>query len=271
MSRIEGRFRDLRAADRTALIPYITAGDPEPGASVDLMHSLVSAGADILELGVPFSDPQADGPVIQNACERALAHHVTLGDVLTMVARFRERDHDTPVILMGYMNPIESMGTAEFARRAGESGVDGVLVVDAPPEEGEELVQALTGYDIDPIFLLSPTTSEERMDRICRSARGFVYYVSLKGVTGVADIAVDEVKSRLDMIRAHTQLPIGVGFGIRDADSAARIGVFADAVVVGSAVVSRVAEYRDDPAAARTAVSELVGGMREALDNARRA
>ncbi len=271
MSRIEGRFRDLRTAGRTALIPYITAGDPEPGATVDLMHALVSAGADILELGVPFSDPQADGPVIQNACERALEHHVTLADVLTMVARFRERDGDTPVILMGYMNPVESMGAAEFARRAGEAGVDGVLVVDGPPDENEELVQELSGHDIDPIFLLAPTTSEERMERICRSARGFVYYVSLKGVTGVADIAIEEVRSRLDTIRGHTQLPIGVGFGIRDADSAARIGVFADAVVVGSAVVSRVAEHLDDPAAARTAVSELVGDMREALDQARRA
>lgn len=269
MSRIEGRFGELRAAERTALIPYITAGDPEPGATVDLMHALVSAGADILELGVPFSDPQADGPVIQNACERALAHHVTLSDVLGMVARFREQDPDTPVILMGYMNPIERMGAAEFARRAGEAGVDGVLVVDAPPEEDEELVAELGKHDIDAIFLLAPTTSEERMERICRSARGFVYYVSLKGVTGAADIAVDEVKARLDMIRGHTQLPIGVGFGIRDAESAARIGEFADAVVVGSAVVSRVAEHQDDPAAARTAVSELVGGMRKALDNGR--
>lgn len=271
MSRVEGRFRDLRTHGRTALIPYITAGDPEPGATVDLMHALVSAGADIVELGVPFSDPQADGPVIQNACERALAHHVTLADVLAMVARFREQDRATPLILMGYMNPIERMGAAEFARRAGEAGVDGVLVVDAPPEEGEELIGALVERDIDPIFLLAPTTSDERMERICHSARGFVYYVSLKGVTGGADIAVDEVKSRLDLIRGYTQLPVGVGFGIRDAESAARIGVFADAVVVGSAVVSRVAAHRDDPAAAGAAVSELVGGMRKALDDARSA
>ena len=269
MSRIEARFRDLREAGRTALIPYITAGDPEPGATVELMHALVDAGADVLELGVPFSDPQADGPVIQNACERALAHHVTLSDVISMAADFRARDADTPVILMGYMNPIESLGAAEFAQRAGEAGVDGVLVVDAPPEEDEELVQALTQRDIDPIFLLAPTTSDERMERICRSARGFVYYVSLKGVTGAASLAVDEVEAKLGAIRRHTQLPVGVGFGIRDAESAARIGVFADAVVVGSAVVSRVAEHRDDLPAARSAVSELVGGMREALDAAR--
>lgn len=271
MSRIEGRFRSLRKAGRTALIPYITAGDPGPGATVGLMHALVAAGADILELGVPFSDPQADGPVIQNACERALAHRVTLADVIAMVAEFRGEDRDTPVILMGYMNPIESLGTAEFARRAGTAGVDGVLVVDAPPEENEELVQALTAQQIDPIFLLAPTTSDERMERICRSARGFVYYVSLKGVTGAASLAVDEVESKLAAIRRHTGLPVGVGFGIRDAEAAARIGVFADAVVVGSAVVSRVAEYRDDLPAAHSAVSELVGGMREALDAARRA
>lgn len=271
MSRIEGRFRALREAGRAALIPYITAGDPEPGATVGLMQSLVAAGADIVELGVPFSDPQADGPVIQNACERALAHHVTLADVVAMVAAFRRGDGETPVVLMGYMNPIESMGTAEFARQAGAAGVDGVLVVDAPPEEDEELVQALSAQDIDTIFLLAPTTSDERMARICRSARGFVYYVSLKGVTGAASLAVDEVESKLTAIRRHTELPVGVGFGIRDADSAARIAVFADAVVVGSAVVSRVAEYRDDLQAAREAVSELVGDMREALDAARRA
>ena len=259
MSRIEARFRDLRAAGKTALVPYITAGDPEPGATVDLMQALV-------ELGVPFSDPQADGPVIQNACERALAHNVTLADVVAMVAEFRQRDDATPVVLMGYMNPIESMGAAEFARRAGAAGVDGVLVVDAPPEEDDELIQALVAQDIDPIFLLAPTTSDERMQRICRSARGFVYYVSLKGVTGAASLAVDEVEGKLAAIRRHTQLPVGVGFGIRDADAAARIGAFADAVVVGSAIVSQVAEYGDDPVAARGAVSELLGGMRAALD-----
>ncbi|MDX1610010.1 MAG: tryptophan synthase subunit alpha [Halofilum sp. (in: g-proteobacteria)] len=269
MSRIESRFNQLRESGRAALVPYITAGDPEPGATVPLMHALVEAGADVLELGVPFSDPQADGPVIQNACERALAHQVTLSDVLAMVAEFRQRDGDTPVVLMGYLNPIESMGGQAFAGRAGEVGVDGVLVVDAPPEEDEELVAALSAHGIDPIFLLAPTTPEERMERICHSARGFVYYVSLKGVTGAASLAVDEVESKLQAIRRHTALPVGVGFGIRDAESAARIGAFADAVVVGSAVVARVAEHSDDLEAGRAAVSELVGDMRAALDAAR--
>lgn len=266
MSRIETRFGRLREDGRTALVPYITAGDPEPAATAPLMHALVEAGADLLELGVPFTDPQADGPVIQNACERALAHHVTLADVLSMVAEFRRRDQDTPVVLMGYLNPIESMGAQAFAERADAAGVDGVLVVDAPPEEDEELVAALGARDIDPIFLIAPTTPDARMERICRSARGFVYYVSLKGVTGAASLAVDEVEAKLQAIRAHTRLPVGVGFGIRDADSAARIGAFADAVVVGSAVVARVAEHAGDLQAGRAAVSELVGEMRAALD-----
>lgn len=269
MSRIEARFQALREARRSALIPYITAGDPEPGTTVAMMHTLVEAGADLIELGVPFSDPQADGPVIQNACERALRHGVTLEDVIAMVAEFRQHDPDTPVILMGYMNPVESMGVQDFARRAAAAGVDGVLMVDLPPEEGGELSDALASHDLDPIYLVAPTTGDERIERICRSARGFVYYVSLKGVTGSSALAVDEVESKLAAIRGHTRLPVGVGFGIRDAEAAARVGTFADAVVVGSAVVSRVAEHLDDAAAARAAVGEFVGGMRRAMDAAR--
>ena len=266
MSRLEQRFETLRAAGRKALIPYITAGDPEPGATVGIMHALVEAGADVVELGVPFSDPQADGPVIQDACQRALAHHVRLADVLDMVAAFRERDTETPVVLMGYLNPIEIMGAERFAARAGEVGVDGVLVVDEPPEEGEGLIRALEAAGVDPVFLLAPTTADERMARICAAARGFVYYVALKGVTGAATLAVDEVEDRIAAIRRHTQLPIGVGFGIRDAASAARLGAFADAVVVGSAVVARVAEHQHDAEAIRGAVGELIGSMRTALD-----
>lgn len=266
MSRIEQRFRALRANGRKALIPYITAGDPQPGMTVDLLHGLVEAGADVLELGVPFSDPQADGPVIQDACQRALAHHVRLADVLGMVTAFRRDDGDTPVVLMGYLNPIEAMGAERFAQRAADAGVDGVLVVDEPPEEGDDLIRALTERDIDPIFLLAPTTADERMERICSTARGFVYYVSLRGVTGAATLAVDEVEAKVDAIRRHTQLPVGVGFGIRDADSAARLGAFADAVVVGSAIVSRIADNQDNPEAIRGAVTELVGSMRAALD-----
>ena len=266
MSRIEQRFERLRAAGRKALIPYITAGDPEPGATVGIMHALVEAGADMVELGVPFSDPQADGPVIQDACQRALVHHVRLTDVLDMVAAFRERDTETPVVMMGYLNPIEIMGAERFAQRAGEVGLDGVLVVDEPPEEGEGLIRALEAAGVDPIFLLAPTTADDRMARICANARGFVYYVSLKGVTGAATLAVDEVEDRIAAIRRHTQLPIGVGFGIRDAASAARLGAFADAVVVGSAVVARIAEHQQDPEAIRRSVGELIGSMRTALD-----
>ena len=266
MSRIEGRFNELRGSGRKALIPYITAGDPDPGQTVGLLHGLVEAGADVLELGVPFSDPQADGPVIQDACQRALEHHVRLRDVLDMVAEFRTTDSTTPVVLMGYLNPIEAMGTEAFATRAAEVGVDGVLVVDEPPEEGADLIRALTERDIDPIFLVAPTTADDRMERICTTARGFVYYVSLKGVTGAATMPVDEVEAKVAAIRGHTDLPVGVGFGIRDAESAARLGAFADAVVVGSAIVSRIAENRHDPDAMRASVSELVGSMRQALD-----
>jgi len=268
MSRIEACFENLREKSRKALIPFITAGDPEPGSTVGLMHGLVDAGADLVELGVPFSDPQADGPVIQDACQRALAHHVTLTDVLAMVSEFRQRDDATPVVLMGYCNPIEAMGAEDFARRAAAAGVDGVIVVDCPPEEGEELLAAITAAGIDPIFLIAPTTADERMARLCRTARGFVYYVSLKGVTGAATLAHDEVERKLAAIRTHTGLPVGVGFGIRDGESAARIGRFADAVVVGSAVVSRIADHRHDPAAMDREVRAFVGSLRSALDAA---
>lgn len=268
MSRIEQRFDELRAAGRKALVPYVTAGDPEPGATVGLMHELVASGADVVELGVPFSDPQADGPVIQAACQRALAHRVSLARVLDMVAEFRERDTDTPVVLMGYLNPIEVMGADVFAQRAAAVGVDGVLVVDSPLEEGEELVRLLEQHGLDPIFLLAPTTADDRMDRICASARGFVYYVSLKGTTGTGTLAYDEIEERLSRIRQRTNLPVGVGFGIRDAESAARIAGFADAVVVGSAVVERVADSGGDAEVARRAVGELIGSLRAALDRA---
>lgn len=268
MSRIERRFEALRAAGRKALIPYITAGDPGPDATVALMHQLVAAGADVVELGVPFSDPQADGPVIQAACQRALAHGVSLGRVLEMVAEFRRQDTETPVVLMGYLNPIESMGPQAFADRAAEAGVDGVLVVDNPLEEGEDFVRMLSDRSIDPIFLLAPTTADDRMERICASARGFVYYVSLKGTTGTGQLDPAEIERRLATIRERTSLPVGVGFGIRDAESAARIGAFADAVVVGSAVVARIAEHEGDAEAAGRAVSEVVGSLRKALDRA---
>lgn len=266
MSRIAQRFADLRSAGRKALIPYVTAGDPHPAVTVSIMHAMVEAGADLIELGVPFSDPMADGPVIQQACERALEHHVGLHDVLDMVREFRERDAGTPVILMGYLNPIEIMGYATFAERAAAVGVDGVLTVDLPPEEAETFIELLRGAEIDPIFLLAPTSDEERIRRICAVASGFIYYVSLKGVTGAASLDVDAVARKLSQIRNEASLPVGVGFGIKDAATAARIARVADAVVVGSAVVRRVAENVTDPARIRDEIRSLLADMRRAMD-----
>ncbi len=268
MSRIARRFEALRAARRTALVPYLTAGDPHPDVTVDLMHDLVEAGADLLELGVPFSDPMADGPVIQAAHERALAHGVTLRQVLDMVRRFRQRDGDTPLVLMGYLNPVEAMGVPAFARAAAEAGVDGVLVVDAPPEESAALVAALRAAGLDQIFLSAPTSDAERLRRIAAVASGFVYYVSLKGVTGANTLDVADVAAHLAEIRAVIELPIGVGFGIRDARSAAQVARLADAVVVGSAIVARMAEHADDRAALRREVTRFVAGLRAGMDNA---
>ncbi|WP_290653700.1 tryptophan synthase subunit alpha [Aquisalimonas sp.] len=266
MSRLAERFRQLRGRGRTALIPFITAGDPHPDLTVRLMHGLVAAGADVVELGVPFSDPIGDGPVIQQACERALRHNVSLRDVLTMVQRFREDDPDTPVVLMGYMNPVELMGYAEFATRARDSGVDGVLTVDMPPEEMGELAASLAAAALDSVFLVSPTTTEERMQAICAKAGGFIYYVSLKGVTGAANLDVDAVGARVARLHGMTGLPVGVGFGISDAATAARMAAVADAVVVGSALVRRIEANQEDLDAAQEAVTALVAEMRQAMD-----
>jgi tryptophan synthase alpha chain len=268
VSRIAGRFRALRAQGRKALIPFITAGDPQPSVTVPLLHTLVEAGADILELGVPFSDPMADGPVIQRASERALAHHVALHHVLDMVREFRSRDPDTPVVLMGYLNPIEIMGYQVFAAAAAEAGVDGVLTVDLPPEESHDLLQALRARDLDPIFLIAPTSNRARIERITAAASGFVYYVSLKGVTGAANLDLAAVAAKLAEIRAVTDLPLGVGFGIKDADTAARIAGIADAVVVGSALVSRVEANAAAPEMIAAEARALIGGMRAAMDAA---
>ena len=271
MSRIPHRFADLKAQGRKALIPYVTAGDANPEQTVPLMHAMVAAGADLIELGVPFSDPMADGPVIQQACERALEHHVSLRNVLEMVAEFREQDQDTPVVLMGYLNPVEVMGYDAFAREAAAVGVDGVLTVDLPPEEGHELVQALKAQELDPIFLLSPTSTDARIDAICSAASGFVYYVSLKGVTGAASLDVDGVAAKVAEIRHHAKTPVGVGFGIKDAETAARVASVADAVVVGSAIVNRIAENVTQPEVAREQIAALLSAMREAMDSAAQA
>ena len=268
MSRISGCFERLRQQGRTALIPFVTAGDPGPGVTVPLMHAMVQAGADIIELGVPFSDPMADGPVIQRASERALDHNTSLRQVLSMVAGFRETDATTPVVLMGYLNPIEAMGYEDFSRAAAEAGVDGVLTVDIPPEEAEPLQRALRPNAIDPIFLLAPTSTGARIKRICDAASGFIYYVSVTGITGAANLAIDEVTARLTEIRKHTDLPLGVGFGIKDPVTARAVSQVSDAVIVGSALVKRIEQLASEPQAIAPAVAELLSAMRSAMDQA---
>jgi tryptophan synthase alpha chain len=271
MSRIAARFTALAKAGRKALIPFVTAGDPNPEVTVPLMHAMVAAGADLIELGVPFSDPMADGPVIQAACERALMHHVSLRKVLDMVRSFREQDKDTPVILMGYLNPVEVMGYADFAQSAKAAGVDGLLTVDLPPEEAGGLLDELKKAAIDPIFLLSPSTSDERVRKIAAVASGFLYYVSFKGVTGANRLDVGAVAGKVNAIRKLTDIPVGVGFGIRDAQSAADVSAVADAVVVGSALVKRIAELADQPARINASVTEVLSSMRQAMDAQQRA
>jgi tryptophan synthase alpha chain len=274
--RISTAFGRVRGEGRAALIPYIAAGDPSPAACVPLMHALAEAGADVIELGVPFSDPMADGPVIQRATERAIAQGMNLRGVLDAVKQFRVRDDRTPVVLMGYANPIERMGQPAFADAAHAAGVDGVLVVDYPPEEVQSFAQLLGGHGIAPIFLIAPTTTDARIQAIGAVARGYAYYVSLKGVTGAGHIDTDDVARRLAEIRRHVHIPIGVGFGIRDAASAQRVAQVADAVVIGSklietmeqAAASAAADRRDE--AAVIAAGEWLRGIRSALDQSKR-
>jgi len=266
MSRITERFKTLQAQGRKALIPYLTAGDPEPGFTVVLMHTLVEAGADILEIGVPFSDPMAEGPVIQRAMERALVHHVSLTDVIAMVAEFRNTDAETPVLLMGYLNPVEVMGYAEFVSKAMAAGVDGVLLVDIPPEEAADLLEKSRAAGLDVVFLVSPTTTDARIKTIANASSGFVYYVSLKGVTGAGHLNTDEVQTRVTRIKKYTDQPVGVGFGIKDGDSAKKIAKVADAVVVGSALVKLVEENMSSLQKTQRALGNLIGEMRQAMD-----
>ena len=264
MSRIQGRFEALAGARRKALIPYITAGDPHPSLTVPLMHALVESGSDILELGVPFSDPMADGPVIQRSGERALKHGVGLSHVLSMVAEFRRKDGETPIVLMGYANPIEAMGIERFAAAAKAAGIDGVIVVDYPPEECVDFSALMKKNDIDPIFLLAPTSTKKRIDEVARSGSGYLYYVSLRGVTGAANIDVSEIDKRIPSIRAATKMPIGVGFGIRDAESARRVAASADAVVIGSRLIQEIEAGSPEQAVAR--VKAFLTPIRRALD-----
>lgn len=272
-SRLAPLFQRLSTENRAALIPYITAGDPSPQATLDLMRALVEGGADAIEIGVPFSDPMADGPVIQAAHERALRSGLGLRGVLDLVAEFRQTDGETPVILMGYQNPIEAMGVAQFAERAAEVGVDGVLTVDLPPEEADELAGALRAPGLDCIFLLAPTTTGERTRAVAAKGSGFVYYVSLKGVTGAANLDTDALGEQLGRIRETCELPVGVGFGIRDADTAGRVGAVADAVIVGSAIVRLIHERAEVAGGVNDSVldevKDFAAGMRQAIEASR--
>lgn len=264
MSRIAATFDRLRAERRSALVPFVTAGDPAPAHTLDMLRALVTGGADVVELGVPFSDPMADGPAIQRASERALRAGTGLAMILDLVEQYRREDDRTPIVLMGYANPVEHMGVSRFAARAAEAGVDGVLIVDYPPEESASWVEALAGVGIDPIFLLSPTSSEARIELVARMARGYIYYVSLKGVTGAAHIDTADVERMLARIRARTNVPVGVGFGIRDPETAVSIARFADAVVIGSRIVEEI--ERAEPGLAAARAGEVLATFRAALD-----
>lgn len=271
MSRIADRFRQLAKDQRTALIPYIVAGDPSLEITVPLMHKLVASGADIIELGVPFSDPMAEGPVIQLGHERALANGTGLRDVLEMVREFRLADSTTPVLLMGYANPVMHMGYAHFADAAAAVGLDALLTVDIPPEEVDGINRELRRVGMDNILLVAPTTPEERISQIVAHASGFIYYVSLKGVTGAGHIVTGEIAARVDTIRRHCALPVAVGFGIKDAASARAVAAAADGVVVGSALVDAIAKVIDaggKPEAAITAAADLLQQIRKGIDSA---
>jgi tryptophan synthase alpha chain len=264
MSRIQATFEQLAKNRRKALIPFVTAGDPEPGMTVPLMHALVEAGADLIELGVPFSDPMADGPVIQRASDRALKHGVGLDRVFALVREFRAGDQTTPVVLMGYANPIEAMGTGRFVNEAQQAGVDGVLVVDYPPEECQSFAGLVRSHGMDLIFLLAPTSSDARIAQVAKLASGYLYYVSLKGVTGAAHLDLTEVAEKIPRIRRQTKLPVGVGFGIRDAATARAVAKFADAVVIGSAIIQQMEAA---PAGEQVLhAGKFMQGIREALD-----
>ncbi|WP_294946800.1 tryptophan synthase subunit alpha [Sulfurivirga sp.] len=272
MSRIAATFDRLRAEGRTALIPYITAGDPHPDCTVAMMHALVEAGADLIELGVPFSDPMADGPVIQKATERALAHGTSLAQVLEMVETFRQKDQDTPIVLMGYDNPVEAMGYAPFALRAREAGVDGVLTVDMPPEEAVDgYLEALAAEGLDRIFLVAPTTPESRLQAVEAEGSGFVYYVSLKGVTGADALDVQDVAEHVAVLKRRMNRPVGIGFGIRDGERAYEMARLGDAVIVGSALVREMESMVGAPCEQVTArLKEALAPFRAGVDRADR-
>ncbi|MDT8282452.1 MAG: tryptophan synthase subunit alpha [Gammaproteobacteria bacterium] len=270
MSRLAERFAELKAQSKKALIPYVMAADPSPEITLPLMHAMVEAGADIIELGAPFSDPMADGPVIQAAAERSLLHNTSLHDIFSLVREFRKRDDKTPIVMMGYLNPIEVMGYTSFAEQASACGIDGVITVDMPPIEADEYIPALRSHGLDPVFLLAPTSTEERIKKLSQVASGFVYYVSLKGVTGAATLDVSSVAQKLTQIRQHINLPMAVGFGISDAASAASVAACADAVVVGSALVKKMTlnagKTELDRSIIIKEISDILLTMRSAMD-----
>lgn len=269
MSRIKSCFTELQSRGKKALIPYLTAGDPNIATTLGLMHALVANGADLIELGFPFSDPSADGPVVQRAIERSLAKKTTLRLVLQCVHQFRITNQNTPVVLMGYLNPVECMGYQKFADAAVAAGIDGVLLIDLPPEEDHELQPILRKAGLETIYLVAPTSSVSRIEAICKHSSGYIYYVSLKGVTGAGHLDIDSVVSNISRLRKYTSLPLGVGFGIRDAASAARIASVADAVVVGSALINRIEELQDRDnysVAELQQQTSLIADMRKAMD-----
>lgn len=266
--RIAATFAALQAKGRKALIPYVTAGFPFADITPALMHGMVEAGADIIELGVPFSDPMADGPVIQRSSERALKHGVSLKDVLGFVAEFRTSNRTTPIVVFGYANPVEAMGMERFSQSVKNADADGVLVVDYPPEEAQRLVELLDARGLDTIFLLSPTTTDGRLRQVAKLGRGYLYYVSLKGVTGASHIDLADVAMRMKHIREFTRLPVGVGFGIRDAATAQAVASVADAVVIGSRLVQEIENSRREQLLAN--VKTFMAGIRRAMDGAKK-
>jgi tryptophan synthase alpha chain len=267
MSRLAAKFAELKQANRKALIPFITVGDPSPEFTVPMLHAMVAAGADILELGVPFSDPMADGPVIQRASERALAHKMSLRKVLGLAEEFRQTDKKTPLVLMGYLNPVEMLGYQAFADAAHKADIDGVLTVDLPPEEAVECVAMLKEKGIDQIFLLAPNSTDERIKKMDAVGSGYLYYVSLKGVTGAGHLNTADVETKLAQIRKNTALPVGVGFGVKDAQTAKTVAAIADGVVVGSALISKIEANLDNPQKAKDEIVELLTSMRIAMDS----
>lgn len=265
-SRIARLFQSLQAAGRTALVPYVVAGDPSPELTVSLMQALVSGGADLIELGVPFSDPEADGPDLQQACERALAYQVDLASVLSLAAEFRRSDSRTPVVLMSYLNPIECMGYDRFVSSAVDAGVDAVLVVNMPPEEADPLQSRLRAEGLDSIYMIAPTTSEERVDEIAKQGSGFLYYVALKGITGAGHLNADEVCARLAGLRTKIDLPLAVGFGIADGKAAKALSRHADAVVIGTEIARHIVRHIEVPDKIAEDLKAFMGQIRQALD-----